>query len=96
MKEIGMALNRNNLLDDIRDAVIDITATIDTYGGKQSFRCTLRPDMLPASYSKMMTEEKTFHENNPKLLRVWNVNTSSWFQFNIDEIIYTEDVNYNY
>lgn len=91
-----MALNRNSILTDLKETVIDITTSVDNIGGRATFRCTLRADMLPPIYQKFLDKEKEFHDTNPNLLRAWNINTKSWFQFNTEQIIYVEDVNYNY
>lgn len=81
-----MVLNRDEILKDLRHYVIEFT-----FKDKPVQRLTLRPDLLPSTYSKDINEEKEFHNNNPEFIAAWNVSKpGGWLNFNINTISYLQ------
>ena len=85
--------DRNTLLKDLRNNVIELTfQAID--GTNPMGRFSLRPKNLPKSYD--INEEKKFHDTNPTIIQTWNMNTNTWYMFDIKDVVNIEDVSEHY
>jgi hypothetical protein len=83
---------RDTLLKDLRVNLLEVHFT-KTNGETRVMRCTLQPHMLPAEYRaslEQQREERTFHNDNPDVLAVWDVDAGGWRSFRIDSIFYCE------
>lgn len=84
-----MSFDRDTLLNDLRDYVIEVTFTkVD--GSNRVMRCTLKPDHLPPNYLKESSEEKNFHKQNPDVIAAWDVQKGGWRSFRIDSVQYVQ------
>jgi hypothetical protein len=84
--------NRDTLLKDLKENVCEIFFT-KVNGEKRAMRCSLREDLLPASY--LQTEEakvSDFHKTNPDVLAVWDLQNNGWRSFRIDSVEYVQVV----
>jgi WYL_2, Sm-like SH3 beta-barrel fold len=84
--------SRDSIITDLRENPCEIFfRNVD--GNRVGVRCSLRPDLLPESYS--LTEEskeREFHEKNPSIISAWDLNNHKWRQFHIDVIEYVQSV----
>jgi hypothetical protein len=87
--------NRDTILKDLREYVIEITFT-KVNGEQRNMRCTLRPDLLPPNYVNEITEEQTFHRSNPDTIAAWDIQKGGWRSFRVDSVSYIQNVNENY
>jgi hypothetical protein len=49
--------------------------------------------MLPESYQRSLEEQKeerTFHQENPDIIAVWDLEAGAWRSFRIDSVFYCE------
>ena len=86
---------RDVILKDLREYVMEIYFT-KVNGEDRAMRCTLRPDLLPPGYTKDITEEKSFHTENPNVIAAWDVQKRGWRSFRIDSVTFVQDVSHNY
>lgn len=84
-----MEYNRDILLSDLRENAIEVFFTSPN-GLKQAIRCSLRPDLLPATYIVEKQTEKEFHETNLDMIAAWNLQKGGWVQMNINTIEYVQ------
>lgn len=83
---------RDTLLKDLRVNLLEVHFT-KTNGETRVMRCTLQPHMLPSEYqtnADQRKEERTFHNDNPDVLAVWDVDAGGWRSFRIDSVFYCE------
>lgn len=83
---------RDTLLKDLRVNLLEVHFT-KSNGENRVMRCTLQPHMLPESYRASLSErkeEKTFHNDNPEAIAVWDVEANAWRSFRIDSVYYCE------
>lgn len=83
---------RDTLLNDLRKNVIEVTFT-KVNGEQRLMRCTLRPELLPASFRDSLEEqnsEKSFHNTNPDVIAAWDVQKGGWRSFRIDSVTYVQ------
>jgi len=84
--------DRDTLLRDLRVNLLEVHFT-KANGETRVMRCTLQPHMLPESYRndpKERAEEKNFHNNNPDVIAVWDIEANGWRSFRIDSVFYCE------
>jgi len=86
---------RDELLDDLRKYVIEVTFT-KVNGENRALRCTLRPELLPATYMNELAEETAFHKVNPNIIAAWDVVKGGWRSFRVDSVTYVQNINENY
>jgi len=87
-----MLYNRDTILSDLRNNVIEVSFT-KADGTSRIMRCTLDPKILPPSYIKEDIEkEKTFHVENPNVISAWDVQNNGWRSFRIDSVHYVQAV----
>ena len=86
---------RDVILKDLREYVMEIYFT-KVNGEDRAMRCTLRPDLLPPGYANDITEEKSFHTENPNVIAAWDVQKRGWRSFRIDSVTFVQDVSHNY
>ena len=82
-------LDRNTLLKDLRESVIEVLFT-KVNGEERIMRCTLRKDMLPPNYVTEEAQEKDFHQKNPDTIAAWDVDKGGWRSFRIDSVQYVQ------
>ena len=87
-----MLYERDTLLKDLRDNVIEVTF-IKVDGTSRLLRCTLDPKLLPESYIKEDEEkEKAFHRENTNVISAWDVQKGGWRSFRIDSVQYVQTI----
>jgi hypothetical protein len=93
-----MVANRDEILKDLRKYVIEVHFDkVD--GTARVMRCTLRPDLLPPSYSENLEEQKQeteFHKVNENVVAAWDVQKGGWRSFRVDSVKYIQNVNDGY
>lgn len=83
---------RDALLKDLRSGVLEVTFN-KVSGDLRTMRCTLKNEYLPESYRTSLDEqnqEQTFHQNNPDVLAVWDVQKGGWRSFRVDLVTYAQ------
>lgn len=88
-----MTVNRNNLLNDLRDSVIEVFFMPNT--GIRPMRVTLRNDLLPPGFlgdSEQINEMTNYHDANPTFLGFWDVNNNRWAFIDITSVQYVQVV----
>lgn len=80
--------DRDALLKDLRDFVIEVYFTKKTTGDKRLMRCTLRPDLLPLVYKE--EADHKYHRENPNILVVWDLQANEWRSFDISLVEYAQ------
>ena len=84
-----MKYERDNLLKDLRECVIEVTFTkVD--GSNRVMRCTLDPKHLPKTYNEEAETEKQFHRENKDVISAWDVQKGGWRSFRIDSVEYVQ------
>jgi hypothetical protein len=89
--EVDMAehakFERDALLRDLREGVIEVlfTKVDDT---DRVMKCTLMPQLLPETYK--VKADESFHERNPNVLAVWDVENNGWRSFRIEQVRYVQ------
>lgn len=85
-----MQYQRDELLKDMQENICQVffkNVSKDLVG----LRCTLKPDILPESYSLTESEKvKDFHNTNQNMLAVWDIEKNMWKKFNINDIEYVQ------
>lgn len=82
---------RDTLLKDLRENVCEIFVTQN--GQQRAMRCSLKADVLPDSYHQSEASKvKEFHEQNPDLLAVWDMNNNAWRKLHINTVEYVQVV----
>jgi hypothetical protein len=90
-----MLYERDKILQELRDHVIELT--FNDNGKHPMGRFSLRPDMLPKSYTlEEEAIEREFHKTNPTVISAWNVTSHRWVSFNAADIIFAQDMNEKY
>lgn len=87
-----MAIDRKQLLNDLRNEVIEVSFTKVSDGTNRVMRCSLKKDLLPESYAQEESEEKQFHESNPDVIAAWDVQKGGWRSFRLDTVDYVQVV----
>ena len=85
-----MLYERDTLLKDLQENVCEIMFK-KVNGEMRTMRCSLKPEVLPDSYS--LTESpkvKDFHQTNPDVLAVWDLQNNGWRSFRIESIEYVQ------
>jgi len=83
---------RDTLLKDLRNSVVEVHF-VKNNGDQRIMRCTLQKHMLPESYQRSLEEQKeerTFHQENPDIIAVWDLEAGAWRSFRIDSVFYCE------
>jgi hypothetical protein len=84
--------NRDIILKDMKDSVMEIFFK-DVDGHKiSSLRCTHRPDLLPKTFVNEQHLMEDFHNQNPNHIATWNVIHRTWSTFDISNVQYTQVV----
>lgn len=84
-----MLYERDRLLKDLRDYVIEVTFK-KADSSMRIMRCTLDPKLLPETYITEEEKEKTFHRENPDVITAWDVQVGGWRSFRIDSVQYAQ------
>jgi hypothetical protein len=93
-----MQYQRDTLLSDLRNSIIEVTFT-KVNGERRAMRCTLMPHYLPESFKANAAEqeqEQEFHKSNPDVLAVWDVQNGGWRSFRVDSVEYVQVLDNNY
>ena len=86
----ALPYQRDTLLKELRDYVIEISFNKVSDGSLRTMRCTLAPKHLPKSYVESLDEqnvENKFHNDNPDVIAAWDVQKGGWRSFRIDSIL---------
>lgn len=84
--------NRDIILRDMKDSVIEIFFK-DFDGHKlPSLRCTHRPDLLPKTFVNEQHLMEEFHNKNSNHIATWNVVGKAWASFDVSTIQYIQVV----
>jgi WYL_2, Sm-like SH3 beta-barrel fold len=88
---------RDTLLKDLREFVVEVHFT-KVNGQGRVMRCTLRPDMLPESYTTKGGElqDRDFHARNSDTIACWDVTSGGWRSFRVDSVSYAQNVDDKY
>ena len=82
---------RDDLLRSLRSTVMKITFT-KVNGQERIMRCTLIPTLIEQSgggeYN--LAADKRFHNDNPDIIAVWDMDVKDWRAFRIDSVYYAE------
>lgn len=87
-----MMYNRDEVLGDLRNHVVEVTFT-KVNGDQRVMRCTLKQELLPKSYVQDIneqTKEKEFHQANENVIAAWDVQKGGWRSFRIDSVEYLQ------
>ena len=84
-----MMYQRDDVLRDLRDHVLEVTFT-KVNGEQRVMRCTLKENLLPESYKTDIKEENDFHQKNPDVIACWDVQKGGWRSFRIDSVQYLQ------
>jgi hypothetical protein len=82
-----MAYERDQLLKELRSNVLEVLF-VKADGSDRLMRCTLRIDLLPATYLAESEKEGAFHRENKDIIACWDVERGGWRSFRIDSIKY--------
>ena len=96
MKNTSGLYNRDNVLGDLREHIVEITFD-KVNGERRIMRCTLMPAYLPASYRNNIEEQKQeaeFHRNNKDSIAVWDITNAGWRSFKIESVIYVQVIDH--
>lgn len=84
--------DRNIILKDMKDSVIELFFK-DVEGRKvPSLRCTHRPDLLPKTFVNEQHLMDDFHNQNPNYIATWDVIGKAWSTVDISKIQYIQVV----
>jgi len=82
--------DRDVLLNDLTENVCEVYFT-KVNGEKRAMRCSLRPDVLPESYTNSEAPKvKDFHTQNKDVLAVWDLQNAGWRSFRVDSVEYVQ------
>jgi hypothetical protein len=81
--------DRDIVLNDLRNNVIEVTFT-KVNGEERIMRCTLRPDLLPKTFTEETEQEKKFHNENLNTIAAWDVQKGGWRSFRMDSVSYLQ------
>lgn len=87
-----MVLDRDTILKDLRENVIEVQFT-KVNGEQRNMWCTLRKDLLPQTYRANIDEqnaEKDFHSKNADVIAAWDVRVGGWRSFRMDSVEYMQ------
>jgi hypothetical protein len=87
-----MVIDRDQLINDLRSEVVEVTFNKVSDGSVRVMRCTLRPDLLPANYIEEKEQEKAFHKQNTDVVAAWDVQKGGWRSFRLDTVSYVQMV----
>lgn len=87
-----MQYQRDQLLNDLRNNVIEVTFNKISDNSTRVMRCTLMPQHLPESYTAEAEIEKEHHKKNPDVISAWDVQKGGWRSFRIDTVQYAQDI----
>lgn len=83
--------DRDTVLNDLRNNVIEVTFT-KVNGEERIMRCTLRPDLLPKTFTEETEQEAKFHKENLNTIAAWDVQKGGWRSFRMDSVSYLQIV----
>ena len=83
-----MTPDRDTLLQELREYVLEVFFTKKSDGNKRLLRCTLRPDLLPPVYKE--EADHKFHADNKSVLAVWDIQNGGWRSFDINTVEYAQ------
>lgn len=89
MTEMDYEDYRDELLDALRNCVLDVTFT-KADGSERTMKCTLIQEMIPEEMkpvSKPLAEGETPKEPNFESIRVFDIEKQAWRSFRLDSII---------
>jgi hypothetical protein len=89
---------RESLLQSLRANVVEVHFN-KADGQSRIMKCTLKKNLLPESYQTSLEEqqeEKTFHQENPEVIAVWDIEKVGWRSFRIDSVYYVNLVDIAY
>lgn len=82
-----MQINREQLLKDLKNDIIDIHFTkLD--GTLRVLKGTLYPVYLPENYK--VEDQEEFHKNNNEVIRCYDVVANGWRSFRADSVQYIQ------
>ena len=88
-----MQYQRDALLKDLKQAVVEITFT-KVNGQRRVMRCT-----LDSRYMPVMKEEQHKHldeqhqrEENKEVIACWDVHNKGWRSFRVDSVEYVQEI----
>ena len=87
--------DRDTLLRDLRNNVVEIQFVKVADGSQRLLRCTLMLKHLPQKYQTTQEEqdiENDFHQKNPDVIAAWDVEKGGWRSFRIDSVIYAQSL----
>lgn len=90
-----MQFNRDDILRDLRKRVIEVHF-VKVNGETRVMQCSLMPEILPETYTNDISEEQTFHKENPNVIAAWDVQKGGWRSFRIDSVQYIQDITEKY
>lgn len=81
---------RDDLLRSLRTNVMKVTFTKDN-GQQRVMRCTLIPVIIEQNGGTFKLEaDKRFHNTNPEVLAVWDMDVNDWRAFRVSSVFYAE------
>ena len=83
--------NRDSLLKDIKQSIIEVTF-IKVNGERRIMRCTLNPRYITAPVDFNHLEEQHQKKENTDIIVCWDVNANGWRSFRIDSVEYVQEV----
>lgn len=90
MTEKDHLYERDDLLRSLRSTVMKITFTKDN-GQQRVMRCTLIPLIIEQAGSSFNpVADKRFHNTNPDVLAVWDMDVNDWRAFRVSSVFYAE------
>jgi hypothetical protein len=90
-----MLYQRDKVLEELRKYVMSVTLR-DENNNTQTFRLTMKPNHLPVKYMEERAGETAFHQQNPSIIRCWDITKGKWMSFDIKLVEYCEDVTDRY
>lgn len=93
-----MIYNRDDVLRDLRQHIVEVTFT-KVNGEQRVMRCTLKPKYLPKSFNESVegqNQEKEFHQKNENVIAAWDVQNGGWRSFRVDSVAYLQIIDTDY
>ena len=81
--------NRETLLTDLKDNVIEVTFT-KVNGEQRVMRCTLSTKHLPPTTDMQHLDEEHKKKQNENVIACWDVQAQGWRSFRIDSVTYVQ------